>query len=82
MRRKPFKAAGGVVISCGKCGFGHLTLEEAQACPPWDQIIAGCASSGHPIIRRDWHFGSTEQCACGQRSEPTEEATPPPQAAS
>ena len=27
------------MISCDKCGFGHLTFEEKDACKSWDQMV-------------------------------------------
>ena len=58
------------MISCNKCGFGHLTFEELGACKSWGEKVAECVAQGHPIVRREWHFGSLEYCTCGQKSEP------------
>lgn len=57
------------MIACDKCGFGHYTTEEAKACKSWNEIVKDCVAAGHPIVRRDWHMGSNEWCACGQHSE-------------
>lgn len=58
------------MLKCDKCGFGHETIKELNECLSWDEIVKECIRAGHPIIRRDWHFGSNEYCVCGQRNEP------------
>ena len=58
------------MIPCYKCGFGHKTEEEYQACKSWPEMVAECQSLNHPIVRRDWHSGEYEYCTCGQNKEP------------
>lgn len=45
------------MIRCDKCGFGHKTFEELQACKSWEEMQAEkvrCQLEDHVMTREDW----------------------------